>query len=258
MGETADDRYLVPALARGLAALLAFTDDRPRLTLGELAAAVGVTKSAVFRIAHTLTQLGVLLHDSRARTYALGPAVLRLGSGALASRDVLGAALPALERLRDGTGWSGHLGMLDGREVVYLLRVPAGSGGTSIVHVGSRLPAHATAMGRVLLAGLPDDALAEAYRDAPLPRIATGTPTTVAALVARARRDRTRGHVVHLGEFETGMASVAAPILGGQGRVVAAMNLSAPLADAGERARAGARRDLLAAAASVSSALEGR
>ncbi len=255
MGETAEDRYFVPALARGLAALEAFSDDAPRLTLGELAAAVGVSKSAVFRVAHTLTQLGFLLHDPRSRTYALGPAVLRLGIGVLAARDVLEAALPALERLRDATGWSAHLGVLDGRDVVYLLRAPTRRGLAGIVHVGSRLPAHASAMGRVLLAGLPDDALGEAYRDAPLRRIASGTPTTVAALVARARRDRTRGHVVHLGEFERGIASVAAPVRDAAGRVVAAMNLSAPLVEAGPAARDAATRALLDAAVSVSAAL---
>lgn len=256
MGQTPDaDRYAVPALARGLAALQAFTPESPRLTLGDLAAAVGVTKSAVFRTVHTLTELGFLLHDPRTRTYAPGPSILRLATGALASRDLLQAALPVLERLRDETGWSAHLGTLEEREVVYLLRVPTRRGLAGIVHVGSRLPAHATAMGRVLLAGLDDTVIAEAYRDARLPRIGPRTPTTPAALVAQARRDRARGQVEHLGDFETGLATIAAPVRDGSGRVVAAVNLSAPLAETDEATRRATARALLAGAAAISRTL---
>ncbi|WP_376095570.1 IclR family transcriptional regulator [Roseomonas sp. CCTCC AB2023176] len=254
MGET-PDRYVVSALARGLAALQAFGPGRDRMTLGELAAATGVTKSAVFRTAHTLTQLGFLLHDPRSRTYALGPAVLRLATGALAAREVLQAALPVLDRLRDETGWSAHLGVLDGREVVYLLRAPAAPR-EGIVHVGSRLPAHATAMGRVLLAGLPDQELAKRYRDATLPRIGPRTPTTLAMLLAQARRDRGARQVGHLGDFEAGIASIAAPIREG-GAVVAAINVTVPLAEAREVARATATRALLEAADAISAALAG-
>jgi DNA-binding IclR family transcriptional regulator len=127
--------------------------------------------------------------------------------------------------------------------------VPARRGLRSIVHVGSRLPAHATAMGRVLLAHLPEDALATLARDA-APRRAPPPPLGV--LLKRARADRARGHVVHLGEFEAGIASVAAPLRDAAGRVVAAINLSAPLAEAGEARRRAAREALLLAAADIS------
>ena len=224
MGKTdaEQDRYLVPGLMRGLAALQAFSAERPTMGLSELAAALGTTRSAMFRIAYTLTELGFLLQDGRTRAYSLGPAVLKLGYGYLASRDLLEIALPVLERLRDDTGWSAHLAVREGREALYLLRVPTRRGLASIVHVGSRLPAHATSMGRVLLAGMEPADLAALYRDDPPAGVSFAT------LQRRARADAAAGHVLHRGEFEHGLASIAAPLRDVSGRVVAAINLSAP------------------------------
>jgi DNA-binding IclR family transcriptional regulator len=251
MGKTPrEDRYLVPGLVRGLEVLQVFTPEAPRRTPGELAAALGVTRSAIFRVVYTLTELGFLLHDPASGRYALGPALLRLGHGVLPARDVLGVATPALEALRDATGWSAHLGVLEGAEVVYLLRVPARRGLRSIVHVGSRLPAHATAMGRVLLASLDETDLVALVR--------TPTPTrraVPASAIRRARADRARGHVVHLGEFEAGIASVAAPLRDAAGRVVAAISLAAPLAEAPEARRRAVREALLEAAGAISRSL---
>ncbi len=252
MGKTpGPDRYLVPGLARGLEALAAFTPATPRLSLTGIAQAVGVTRSAAFRVVHTLTELGFLLHDPARGDYTLGPALLRLGHGVLPARDVLPAAAPALEALRDATGWSAHLGVLEGLDVVYLLRLPARRGQKGLVHVGSRLPAHAAAMGRVLLAGLEDAALAALAERAGGRR---GWPGA-AALARRARADRARGHVLHLGEFEAGMASIAAPLRDAAGGVVAAINLAAPLPEAAEPARHAARRALLETAAAISRGL---
>jgi DNA-binding IclR family transcriptional regulator len=250
MGKTppAEDRYLVPGLVRGLEVLQAFTPEAPRRTQSEIAAALGVTRSAIFRVVYTLTELGFLLHDPATGRYALGPALLRLGHGVLPARDVLAVATPALEALRDATAWSAHLGVLEGAEVVYLLRVPARRGLRSIVHVGSRLPAHATAMGRVLLAALAEADLAALAR-------APGRQGVPATAMRRARADRARGHVVHLGEFEAGIASVAAPLRDAAGRVVAAVSLAAPIAEAPEAARRAARDALLGAAEGISRSL---
>lgn len=223
MGKT-DDRYLVPGLAKGMEVLAAFSPTRKTLSLGELAAALGTTRSALFRVTYTLTTLGFLVQDSARQHFSLGPAVLRLGVGYLATRSLVEAALPLLEDLRDRTGWSAHLGVLEGRELVYLLRLPTHRR-LSIVHEGSRLPAQATSMGRVLLAGRDAVALGHLYRDAP-PR------GGMAALLAQARRDARRGHVQHMGEFESGMASIAAPVRDAGG-VIAAISTTAPLGEAG-------------------------
>lgn len=221
------DRYLVPGLVRGMAVLLAFSPERPQLTLRELADAVGVTRSAVFRIAYTLTELGFLTHQPDSRSYMLGPSVLRLGYGYLASRDLVQVALPHLEALRDRTGWSAHLGVLEGKDVVYLLRVPTRQGLASIVHVGSRLPAHATTMGRILLAHLDEDEVIALYRDTPLSNAGPRAVTDLPALLAQLRADRQRGVVVHIGGFQAGVASAAVALRDVSGKVVAAINISA-------------------------------
>jgi DNA-binding IclR family transcriptional regulator len=222
----ADDRYLVPGLVRGLQALQAFSSDRRRLTLSEIAAAIGVTRSAAYRLVYTLDQLGFLTHDPRTRTYALGPQVLRLGYGYLASRDLLEVATPHLEALRDRTGWSAHLGVLEGREVVYLARVPTRGSLASVVQVGSRLPAHATSMGRVLLAALPEAEVQALYKGVPLPVFSAQTATSLTALLAQLRADRAQGFAAHVAGYEAGVASAAAPVRDVSGRVVAAINLS--------------------------------
>jgi DNA-binding IclR family transcriptional regulator len=250
MGKTPEtDRYLVPGLARGLEVLAAFTPDAPRRTPAELAAALGVTRSALFRVLYTLTELGFLLHDRASGRYAPGPALLRLGQGLSPARDVLPTATPVLEALRDATGWSAHLGVLEGAQVVYLLRLPARRGLRGIVRVGTRLPAHATAMGRVLLAGLAEERLHALLREDP--------PPSPALVLRRARADRQRGHVAHRGEFEAGMASIAAPLADAAGHVVAAVNLSAPLAEAPEARMRLAREALVQAASRISRSLGG-
>lgn len=225
-GGEADDRYLVPGLVRGLQALQAFTPERRRMTLVEIGAALGITRSAAYRLVYTLDQLGFLVHDPQTRTYALGPAVLRLGYGYIASRDLLEVASPHLEALRDRTQWSAHLGVLEGRDVVYLMRMPTRRAVSSVVQVGSRLPAHATGMGRVLLAGLEDAAIEALYRDARLESYSGRTPTTPPALLKQARLDRASGTVTNVAGYEAGVTSIAAPVRDVSGRVVAAINIS--------------------------------
>ena len=251
-----EDRYLVPGLARGLEVLRAFTAERRRMTLTEMGQAVGVTRSAVFRIAYTLEQLGFLAHDPRTRTYTLGPQVLRLGYGYLASRDLVEVALPQLEALRDRTGWSAHLGVLEGREVTYLARLPTRRSLSSVVQVGARLPAHATTMGRVLLAALPPDDLRALYAGADLAPHGPNTPTTLAALLAQAERDRAAGFAAHIAGFEAGVASVAAPLRDVSGATVAAINLSTvALLTSDEELRGPLAAEVTAAAARISLAL---
>jgi DNA-binding IclR family transcriptional regulator len=219
-----EDRYLVPGLMRGLQVLQAFTPEHRERSLGDIAAHLGVTKSAAFRAVYTLTHLGYLLHDARAGLYTLGPAVLRLGYGYLASRDLVEVALPELERLRDETDWSTHLGVRDGRSVLYLLRQPSRMGMSSIVHVGSRLPAAGTTLGRVLLADMEEADLRALFRDETWDRLPGRTPQSFADLLGQWHRDRGAGTVVQIDRFESGIASVAAPVRDLSGRTVAAIS----------------------------------
>ena len=221
----ADERYLVPALIRGLTILQGLSDENRRRTLSEVAASLGVTRSSAYRLLVTLGHLGFVAFDPDTKTYALGPEVLRLGYGYLASRDIVEVATPHLVRLRDRTGWSAHLGELQGREVVYLARVATRRSIASTVHVGTRLPARATTMGRVLLSGLSADEVRELYRDNPY-SAETGQGS-LADLMAQLATDRDEGVVVQIAGYEPGVASVAAPIRDMSGKIIAAINISA-------------------------------
>ncbi|MDF1717004.1 MAG: IclR family transcriptional regulator [Antarcticimicrobium sp.] len=219
-----EDRYIVPGLVRGLRVLGAFTPKRKEMTLSELARELGLSRSAAFRTVYTLAQMGFLLQDPRGKSYSLGPAVLRLGYGYMATRELVEIALPELERLRDETDWSAHLGVRDGDRVLYMLRIPSRMGMGSIVHVGSRLPAASTTMGRVLLADLDEDTMIALYRD----RGADAAPGRAvrgqAEVLAQWRRDRDSETIEQIGSFEAGIASVAAPVRDMSGRVIAAIN----------------------------------
>ncbi|MGP1358829.1 IclR family transcriptional regulator [Roseicyclus sp.] len=210
------DPYAVPALVRGLTLLQAFTPQRPEQTMAQLAQTLGITRSAVFRTVHTLVQEGFLLPVGDGSHFRLGPAVLRVSYGYLASRELLEVAQKPLEAMRDALDWSGHLGVLDGRHILYLIRLPASDGLSSLVHVGSRLPATMTAMGRVLLTQ---------KTEAQMRRLLEGQPkASIDRVLAAWAKDRTRASVIHNGSFETGLCSVAAPIFDMSGDIVAAIS----------------------------------
>jgi DNA-binding IclR family transcriptional regulator len=220
------ERYLVPALIRGLTVLQELSGERRRLTLSEVAAALAVTRSSAYRLLFTLCHLGFVVLDAETKTYASGSQVLRLGYGYLASRDLVEVAMPHLVRLRDRTGWSAHLGELHGRDVVYLARVATRRSIASTVHVGARLPARATTMGRILLSGRSSNEVRELYRDDPVAAFAGNAPTTLAGLIDQLACDRAKGVVVQNSGYEPGVDSIAAPIRDMTGHIVAAINIS--------------------------------
>lgn len=230
-GGDCSERYLVPALIRGLNILQELSGERRRLTLSEVAAALGVTRSSAYRLLFTLGHMGFVIVDPETKTYTLGPQVLRLGYGYLASRDLVEVAMPHLVRLRDRTGWSAHLGELHGRDVVYLARVATRRSIASTVHVGTRLPARFTTMGRILLSGLSAGEVRELYRDEPFGGGGGGggnkTVGTLSELLEQLAADREAGAVVQNSGYEPGVASIAAPIRDMTGHIIAAINISA-------------------------------
>lgn len=219
-----DQRYLVPALIRGLAIVQGLADGRQRATLSDVAASLGVTRSSAYRLLFTLNHLGFVDFDAESKIYTLGPEVLRLGYGYLASRDLVEVATPHLARLRDRSSWSAHLGELHGRDVVYLARVATRRSIASTVHVGTRLPARSTTMGRVLLSALSAGKVSELYREEPF--ASADKPNNLAALIEQLAADRELGVVLQESTYEPGVASIAAPIRDMTGSIVAAINIS--------------------------------
>ncbi len=225
--DDAQRRYLVPALIRGLAVLQELSGESRRRSLSEIAATLDVTRSSAYRLLVTLGHLGFVDFDPDTKTYALGVEVLRLGYGYLASRDLVEVAMPHLVRLRDRSGWSAHLGELHGRDVVYLARVPTRRSIASTVHVGARLPARSTTMGRVLLSSRAPDEIRDLYRDAPAEDAPHSDLFSLSRLLKQLSEDAAAGVVVQIAGYEPGVASIAAPVRDMAGHVIAAINISA-------------------------------
>ena len=221
-------RYVVPGLARGLRLLELFDRTRPEWSLAGLAAASGLPRSTTYRLAVTLERLGYLDRSEPHKTYRLGVRVLHLGFEFLGSQELVEIAHAPLQRLSARTGGSAHLAILDGTAAVYLLRVAGPNRLVSNVRAGTRLPAHATVMGRALLAGHGLEALRACFGDAPLTAATRETATTVEALESQVRDVRARGYALSVAGFEAGIASVGAPVRNAAGEVVAAINFTGP------------------------------
>lgn len=222
------ERYIVPGLRRGLTILQLFNRSRTELSLSGVAKAMSVPRSTAFRLLYTLESMGFVERMHGERGYRLCTRILTLGFEYLASLDIVDVSRPFLELLRDDTGASSHLSVRDGREIIYLSRVPTRHPLTSTAVIGGRRPAHATPMGRMMLCELPESEIEELYRGAELKAFTDQTPTTVAQLLAVLRKDRARGFVVSRGSFEIGGASIAAPIRNAAGEIVAAIEIAGP------------------------------
>ncbi len=215
----------VQSLERGLAVIRAFDRAHPELTLSEVAAATGVTRAAARRFLLTLAELGYVRSDGR--FFSLTPRVLELGYAYLSSLSLPEVAEPHLEALVAEVNESSSVSVLDAGDVVYVARVPTSRIMTVAISVGTRFPAYATSMGRVLLAGLPDEDL-DAYLDGVrLERLTPRTVGSVAALRAELARVRAQGWAIVDQELEEGLRAVAAPIRDRGCRTVAAVNVSA-------------------------------
>jgi IclR family pca regulon transcriptional regulator len=193
-----------------------------------MARRIGVSRSSAFRLVHTLQHLGYLERDDEKKNYRLGARVMSLGYSFLASKDVAELARPVLQRLRADTRCSTHLGLLDGADVVYIARYAAHQPMSTSISVGARLPAHATTMGRIMLAYAAPAYVEEHFGARPLATFSTSTPATLTELFAAIDADRRRGYALSHSNFEAGIASIAAPVFGVRGEIVAAINVSTP------------------------------
>ena len=214
----------VQSLARGLEVIVAFDADHPEMTLTEVAQRTGYSRATARRFLLTLVELGYMRTDGK--TFALTPQVLRLGTAYLSGLGLPQVAQPHLERLSAEVGESTSVAVLDGTDVVYVARVATRRIMSVGISVGTRFPAYATSMGRVLLAALDDDGL-DAYLDAV--ELRALTPRTVHdpdELRTVLRGVREQGWALVDQELEIGLRSIAAP-LRVDGRTIAAINVSA-------------------------------
>lgn len=223
-GETQRADHYVQSLERGLSVITAFGPDSPQMTLSDVARATGLTRAAARRFLLTLADLGYVRSDGK--LFELTPRVLDLGYAYLSSISLPAVAEPHLERLVAETHESSSMSVLDGRDIVYVARVPTSRIMTVAINVGTRFPAYATSMGRVLLAGLPEDQLEGYLAQVPLDPLTQRTVSTGEELRAELADVRRQGYALVDQELEAGLRSLAAPVHDKRGRVVAAVNIS--------------------------------
>ena len=217
------DSY-VQALARGLQVIRAFDGRARALTLSEVADAARITRAGARRILLTLAHLGYVEVDGRA--FSLTPRILSLGFPYLTSLPFWNFAEPVMEDLVRQIHESSSVAVLDGAEIVYVLRVPTQKIMAINLSVGSRLPAFCTSMGRVLLAGLDAEKAQELLRASDLRALTPHTETRITHLRAIVEETRRRGWSLVDQELEEGLISMAVPIVNAHGRVLAALNVS--------------------------------
>ncbi|MFT4288587.1 IclR family transcriptional regulator [Nocardioides sp.] len=224
-GEKKPPSYQIEALARGLQVLALFSERRPALRLTEIAAETGMLMPRVYRIAMTLTAEGYLEQLPNGH-YRPGVKVLALGFAALKSLELPEIARPAIERLAEETSETANLGVLSGDQLVYLVRIRNRDLATSSTQVGSLLPAVYTSGGKVLLAYLEESDLRSRITSrsfdsgiGPRPR------GDLERLLPELREIRRRGYALQNEEIVSGIRSVAAPVHGESGQVVAAVNV---------------------------------
>ncbi|MET7403151.1 IclR family transcriptional regulator [Dactylosporangium sp. NPDC005572] len=224
---------LSQSLERGLAILSAFTSAGPLLGVADLSRAVGLNRSTTYRYVATLASLGYVQQDADTRKYALGPRVIDLGFAALSSMEVTRVAHRHLQALSDETGYAASMAVLDGPDIVYVERCrsrrTAGVAVDLNLHVGSRLPAYCTSMGKVLLAHREPVALRTLLDRTDLARRGPKTIVAREQLMAALARVRQSGIAVSDEELAPGLRSIAAPVRDRTGHVVAAINVAAHL-----------------------------
>jgi len=251
-----DDAEFVQSLARGLAVIEAFGKERRSLSLTEAAASAGISRASARRLLHTLVRLGYAAFDGK--RFDLRPRILNLGTAYFSAASTWEIAQPFLEELVRETRESCSASVLDGTEIVHVARFPAARRIMSIaVKVGDRFPAHASAMGRVLLAELPAESVDRYFASARLETLTERTVTDPRALRRILEKTRKQGFAEIDGELEAGLRSIAVPLRDGGGRMLGSIALSLLSAPNGDsKATAVLLQPMLECAGRIRSALQ--
>ena len=247
----AQNSDFVQSLERGLAVIRAFDAEHRELALSEVARLTGLTRAAARRFLLTLVKLGYV-NFSQGR-FSLRPRVLELGYAYLSSLSLPEVAMPHMETLVAEVNESCSIAVLDDIDIVYVARVPTRRIMSITLAVGTRLPAFATSMGRVLLAGLPDDELEERLARIEITPLTSRTVKDkqglreILTIVAR------QGYAATDQELEEGLRSLAVPLHSAAGTVIASLNVSV---HASRASMAVLRRDFLPLALGAAAAID--
>jgi len=217
------DPSFMTSLARGLAVLRAFSDQRRSLTIAQISHKTGIPRAAVRRCLHTLKQLGYA--DSESNNFSLKPKVLTLGYSYLSSTPLTVSAQPYLNNISRTLNESCSLAVLDDHEVLYVARSATSRIMSVALNTGSRLPAYCTSLGRVMLAHMPEEALKKYLDTVKLRAFTDRTVVSAKRLKEILAGVRQSGYALIDEELEVGLRSIAVPVRGASGTVLAALNV---------------------------------
>jgi IclR family pca regulon transcriptional regulator len=222
----ADDKEYMATLAKGLAVLAAFGEQRPAMTLSEAAAAARLSRAAARRVLRTLCGLGYVTQDGK--QFSLAPRILELGFAYLSSQSWIDRAEPLMKELSHDLQESCSAAILQAAEIVYVARMSAPHRIMSTtIAIGTRLPAFHTSLGRIQLGFLGETELDHLARSLRIEHYTANTIVDRGALVERIRKDHAQGFSIVDEELEKGLRALAVPVVSRSGRCVAALNLSA-------------------------------
>jgi IclR family pca regulon transcriptional regulator len=221
-------RDFVNSIARGLEVIRSFDRDHASMTLSDVAQRTSLTRATARRILLTLVELGYMHFDGR--HFSLSPRIMELGYSYLSSMDFPDAVQPYIQEASRAAHESCSVSVLSDTDIVYVARVHTEHIISISLSVGSHLPAHITSMGRVLLAHLPPDELDEIVGRIQFNRYTAKAITSPARLHRILKDVAERGHSIVEEELETGLSSIAVPILNRNGMVHAAVNFGGPSA----------------------------
>jgi DNA-binding IclR family transcriptional regulator len=222
-------RYRIQAIERAVAILNAFNADEPELGVTEIAERVCLHKSTVHRFIVNLEAAGLVERNARSGRYRLGLHIFELGGLVMQRMNLWDEALPFLEGLVRDTGETGHLAVLDGGEAIYIERVEARRPLRVPSAIGRGYPAHATNLGKVLLADLPRERVVEIVAAHGLPAYTRNTITDLDALERELERIRERGYAIDDEEYDEGLRCIGAGVRDHTGRVVSALGIGGPV-----------------------------
>ncbi|MBA4797073.1 MAG: helix-turn-helix domain-containing protein [Rhizobiales bacterium] len=214
----------VEALAKGIAILESFDASHPEMTLSEVAKRVGLSPAAARRSLLTLQALGYV--DQTGKRFHLRPKIMTLGSAFYFSARIEEVLQPDLRELVEKFGDASSAGTLDGEDVIYVAHVSVQRARRAAAVMGARYPAFATSLGRVLLAGLSDEALERYLSKVRLTALTSRTITDTEALRREILVVRETGYATTVDQLDYGITALAVPIRDMEGRTIAALNTS--------------------------------
>ncbi|MEN3367027.1 MAG: IclR family transcriptional regulator, pca regulon regulatory protein [Burkholderiales bacterium] len=223
--EALTDPSFMTSLARGLAVIRAFSDQRRSLTIAQISHRTGIPRAAVRRCLYTLKQLGYA--ESDANNFTLKPKILTLGYSYLSSTPLTVSAQPCLNQISRTLNESCSLAVMDDNEVLYVARSATSRIMSVALNTGSRLPAYCTSLGRIMLAHMPEEQLDAYLAKVKLKAYTQCTVVSVKRLKEILDETRRAGYVVVEEELEVGLRSIAVPVRGATGNVLASLNIGA-------------------------------